>query len=311
MPHQKYPSSLQKVGDMIAFDLNPGTYVVAVSGGVDSMVLLDALRLRPGLKLIVAHYDHGIREDSGYDRQLVQQTAKRHQLPFVYDQGNLGYGASEDAARKARYAFLHRVREISGAQAIITAHHEDDVIETAFLNLIRGTGRRGITSLASSETMVRPLLGVPKSELKDYAIRHGLGWREDVTNQDVRYRRNAIRHQVMPNLQPTQRAQLIQNINHLHEINRELEHQLVHYLHMQSEAATLDRPEFIRLPHAVAREVMAAWLRHNGSNNYDRKTLERLVVAAKTFRPGQRTDISRNTFLIIHKHKLAFERLAC
>jgi tRNA(Ile)-lysidine synthase len=289
------------------FEIEPGTYVVAVSGGVDSMALLDLLRHKPGLKLIVAHYDHGIREVSELDRRFVQEAAMRHKLPFVYDKGNLGYGTSEEIARKARYDFLHRIRQASNARSIITAHHEDDLLETALLNLLRGTGRRGLTSLQSTDNILRPLLHVPKAELIAYARQKNLPWREDSTNIDQRYTRNAIRHQLMPGLAQDKREAMLRHIKRLHEINHELERELEHYLHLQTESKTLDRADFIRLPHIVAREVLAAWLRHNGIKSYDRKTLERLVVAAKTLRPKQRADVTRNKFMVLHANKLALE----
>src|SRR5260221_102633 len=125
-------------------NVNPGKYIVAVSGGVDSMALLDMLVVLPGLELVVAHFERGIRADSDQDRQLVAATAARYGLPFVFMRGNLGAGVSEAAARTARYAFLGRVRGAHNAGAIITAHHQDDVIETALINLVRGTGSRGL-----------------------------------------------------------------------------------------------------------------------------------------------------------------------
>src|SRR5689334_5856697 len=111
--------------------LSPGSYVVAVSGGVDSMTLLDLLRQQPHLKLVVAHFDHGIRPDSYVDRQLIQDVTKRHNVPFVFDTASLGSGASEATARQARYNFLRRVHNATGAKAIVTAHHQDDLLETA------------------------------------------------------------------------------------------------------------------------------------------------------------------------------------
>ncbi|QQS18837.1 hypothetical protein IPL68_02130 [Candidatus Saccharibacteria bacterium] len=87
----------------------------------------------------MAHFDHGIRPDSVEDRKLVQKLAKQYGLPFVYDRAELGAGASEAVAREARYAFLSRVKEAVGADAIITAHHEDDVLETIIINWLRGT----------------------------------------------------------------------------------------------------------------------------------------------------------------------------
>src|SRR5437764_343012 len=127
----------------------PGKYVVAVSGGVDSVALLDMLARSDDLKLVVAHFDHGIRKDSAKDRKFVEDLAKNYDLPFVYEEGHLGSGTSEAVARGARYDFLHRVKKSHGAQAIITAHHQDDVLETAIINLLRGTGRKGLTSLTS------------------------------------------------------------------------------------------------------------------------------------------------------------------
>src|SRR5215471_4228206 len=100
-----------KIIHKMKIELEPGKYVVAVSGGVDSMVLLDVLKDVPGLQLVVAHYDHGMRGDSGQDRQLVQEAAAHYGLPFAYEEGKLGVRTSEAAARDARYQFLRRVRE--------------------------------------------------------------------------------------------------------------------------------------------------------------------------------------------------------
>src|SRR5690606_14980454 len=95
--------------------LDPGHYIVAVSGGVDSMALMHMLAAKHaekdnGLRFTVAHFDHGIRAESSADRQLVQQTAATYRLPFVYDRAELGTGASEAAARRARYEFLRKVQ---------------------------------------------------------------------------------------------------------------------------------------------------------------------------------------------------------
>src|SRR5690606_31809517 len=100
------------------------------------MALLDMLRQQPQLQVVVAHFDHGIRPDSTEDRRLVQQVAASHGLQFVYHNGSLGSGASEDLARRARYDFLHKLRMATNAKAIITAHHQDDLLETAVYNML-------------------------------------------------------------------------------------------------------------------------------------------------------------------------------
>lgn len=283
---------------MIAVDLPVGTYVVAVSGGVDSVALLHLLyqaskRIGPGHKFIVAHFDHGIRSDSDVDRQHVQWLAKQYGLPFVYERAALGAGASEATARKARYKFLHDVRRASGAKAIITAHHQDDVIETALLNLIRGTGGRGLHSLRSRELVRRPLLDIKKKDLVRYAQANGLIWREDSTNKDTAILRNYLRHEVVANLGVTRRSQVLKHTRRAAELSAEIDAIIANYLHVQPAIDVLNRGSFIQLPHAVSREILAAWLRGRAPTvELNKRLLERLVVAAKTGRSGSRVDVA-------------------
>ena len=277
--------------------LAPGKYVMAVSGGVDSMALLHMLaRQMAGDELVVAHFEHGIRPDSIEDLWLVEDAARRLGLPFIYEHGHLGEGASELQARDARYGFLRRVQAEQGARAIITAHHQDDVLETAILNGLRGTGSRGLSSLQSSDELVRPLLHVPKQELVRYAQANGLVWREDSTNQDLRYRRNYIRHKLVPRLDPPQRAALLARIAAAVRLNREIDQLVRDLLANQSTPDTLERRWFIRLPYSVSAEVMAAWLRIHGLA-FDRRTIHRLVVFAKTARPGKHADVDAIHYL--------------
>lgn len=287
--------------------LEPGTYVLAVSGGVDSMALLELARQLPGVRLVVAHYDHGIRPDSPLDRQLVQDAARRHGLPFVYDEGDLGPRPSEAQARDARYAFLHHVRRAAGARALVTAHHQDDLLETAILNLVRGTGRRGLTSLRSHPTLHRPLLHLPKSDLIAYAKDQGLVWREDSTNQDTRYLRNYVRRHVVPKFSSQQRQQFLDHIHKSHTLHDKLETELTNHLHLHPGLSELDRHWFIMLPHAVAKEVLVTWLRRHQVQDISSAMLERLVIAAKTWAPGRTADIDKTHVLQIRKNLLALK----
>jgi tRNA(Ile)-lysidine synthase len=266
-------------------NVKPGKYVVAVSGGVDSMVLLDLLARLPNLTLVVAHFDHGIRPDSGEDARLVAVVAARYGLAFASAEGRLGPRASEAAARDARYSFLRRVREEQEAAAIITAHHQDDLIETALINMLRGTGPRGLGSLHSTDEVLRPLLHVPKTELRGYAAAHDITWREDSTNADERYLRNYLRRRVLPALTPGNRAELVRRITETAALHAAIEQELAPYVGNRE----LNRTWFIQLPYDVSTEAMAAWLRvHNVQ--FDRKTIHRLVVFAKTARPGKLAD---------------------
>ncbi len=188
---------------------HPAHYVLAVSGGVDSMVLLDLVAALPQpWQFTVAHADHGMRPDSKADYALVKQKSADYGLPFESTNLNLGE-ASEDAARRARYGFLKTVCVSTGASGIMTAHHADDRLETAWLNAARGSGSRGLVALRSSQTIVRPLLRLTKLELQAYARDQHLDWREDVTNRDITIARNAVRHELVPLLSQADRQQLV------------------------------------------------------------------------------------------------------
>jgi tRNA(Ile)-lysidine synthase len=286
--------------------VRPGKYVVAVSGGVDSMVLLDVLSKEPSLDLVVAHFEHGIREDSDIDRQLVEAAAQKYGLPFRFERGNLGAGASEAAAREARYVFLRRIQQETGAAAIITAHHQDDLVETAIINLIRGTGRKGLSSLASTDTMLRPFLQLRKQDIYQQAEEisthdPAFAWHDDSTNGSDQYLRNYIRHYVTGKLDEAKRAQLLSYIEKAAEANPLIDQLLLQDMDNSQQQDELQRQWFIMLPYDVSCEVMAAWLRQNGIRQFDRKVIERLVVAAKVALPGKLADIGAGYYLKTEK----------
>ena len=288
--------------------IGPGRYVVAVSGGVDSMVLLDVLRHLPGVDLVVAHFEHGIREDSDEDRKLVEATAEKYGLRFVYERGHLSHDVSEAAAREARYAFLRRVKEAQGAQAIITAHHQDDLLETAVLNVLRGTGRKGLAALQPTGELIRPLLHVSKQEIIAYAKTHGIVWHEDSTNLSEEYLRNYIRMHAMPRLGKAGKKQLLAYIERAEELNLAIDELLLHDLRAQPSPEALGRQWFILLPYAVSCEGMAAWLRVNAIRQFDKKTIGRLVVAAKVAVPGKESDILAGYLLKVGQKTLQLVR---
>lgn len=180
---------------MIKVEIPKGKYVLAVSGGVDSVVLLDILSKLPNLELIVAHFDHGIRQESSDDELFVSNLAKKYGLKYESRREDLGERASEDLARKRRYFFLKEIAEKHQAK-LITAHHADDVIETIAINIIRGTGWRGLAAMDSD--VIRPMTHIMKSDIINYAKSNSLDWREDITNSSDDYLRNKIRRQTMP-----------------------------------------------------------------------------------------------------------------
>jgi tRNA(Ile)-lysidine synthetase-like protein len=287
----------------------PGTYVIAVSGGVDSMALLDLLveSITEKQKLVVAHVDHGMRPDSAEDRKLVEKTAKALNLDFEYLEARLGPNASEETAREVRYKFLYHIKDKYKAEAIITAHHEDDLIETAIINLIRGTSRKGMSSLSSREGIIRPLLTYPKAELIKYAESSKLVWREDSTNSDTSYLRNYVRLNIVPRLDTSAKSKLVGILHKSSSVNSELDNILLNMLSNQSQPGTIDRLWFISLPHNMSREIMAMWFRMNSVSGFDRRSLERLVVSAKTASDNQRFPIKHGYHLLVKRQSLALE----
>lgn len=274
-------------------EIKPGKYVVAVSGGVDSMVLLHLLAGKADVELVVAHFDHGIRPDSHEDEQLVSRTARQLGLRYVSEEGHLKSDVSEEGARNARYAFLRRVLDREQAQAIIMAHHQDDVVETMIINMTRGTNRKGLSSLISGDVIIRPLLNVPKTEILAYAKAHKITWHEDSTNDDIRYLRNYIRKTVMPRIAEGQRRELLAINQAMQTKNKAIDALIADILDDICGVEGLNRHVFIMLPHAIAREIMAAWLRSEQIQDVSSKQIERLVIAAKIGRLHATYDVDR------------------
>lgn len=258
-------------------------YILAVSGGVDSVVMLDMMARSSEHELIVAHVDHGIRPDSRADAAFVADLCQTYGLPYQSVRFELGKAVSEAEARQARHGWLETIRRDHQADAIVTAHHSDDVIETMMINLIRGTGWRGLCPLQDTSERYRPLIAMSKAQIVRYAIEHNLSWREDSTNDDMRYLRNRLRHTLLRSLSPAQRRRWLD----LYEAQSRLAMQI------DSEIATL-MPYFVRPPGlsryrligagpTVTAEIIMTWQQHR----FTRKAMQRLWHFAATARPGK------------------------
>lgn len=283
--------------------------VVAVSGGVDSVVLLDVLA-KAGADVVVAHFDHGMRPDSTDDARFVMELAERYGVPFVGATAATKL-TSEADAREARYKFLRQVQHDFNARRLVTAHHQDDLVETAILNLLRGTGRRGLSSLKSDDATWRPLLHETKAELIGHAKANGLIWHEDSTNLDTRLRRNYVRRVLLPQLEskdPDFRTKLLNSIQSAHEQNDQLNDLIEELALGLKNPEGLKRHGFIMLPHSLSREIMLHQIRESGAQDIDRSSVERLVIAAKTARPGTEHDICHHLVLKVTKGGLSINR---
>lgn len=268
-----------------------GKYVLAVSGGLDSVSLLDILankRVGPHYDLVVAHFDHGIRVDSKLDEKFVHGLAKKYRLPFTSTSKNLGPKASEATARTSRYKFLEEARKKFGATAIVTAHHLDDRIETAVFNLQRGTGRRGLIPFRQ-QNILRPFKHVFRQELEHYANERKLQWREDPTNNDLRYSRNRIRHVIIPKFEKsdakfkTKFASILDDLEIEHnKIESMLEKKLHAAAEIHKEEIILSRSELISMSHLALKEFLYyCILQINPNAEILKQQLERLANFCK------------------------------
>ncbi|MEO5950543.1 MAG: tRNA lysidine(34) synthetase TilS [Candidatus Saccharimonadales bacterium] len=276
------------------------TVIVAVSGGVDSVVLLDVLVKKTNLTLIVAHFDHGIRDDSAEDAEFVRMLAEQHGLKFETRREELGSDVSEEVARKRRYHFLHELADTYKA-SIATAHHGDDVIETMAINVSRGTGWRGIAILDSAIT--RPLLDVTKQDIILYAKRNNLKWREDSTNIDEKYLRNKIRGSIRKSMDEDTKRQLWALWKTQCFIKQQISEELKVFIQPD---ATYDRYTLTYVDNVAAEELLRAFIVDRTKQSPTRPQVKRALLAIKTAKQGTfyelgggvRLRFTRSTFIV-------------
>lgn len=249
--------------------------LVAVSGGVDSMVLLHILNaLAPewGWQLTVAHFNHQLRgRSSDRDEALVRHTAAAMNLPITVGQGDVKAFAKQSglslemAARKLRHEFLARTARAGGIPTIALAHHADDQVELFFLRLLRGAGGEGLAGMKWRSpspmdpelALVRPLLDLPKAELATYAHDVGVRFRTDATNASLAMPRNRVRHELLPLLRAKYQPGLNRTVLRAMEIAR-AEADLAGDLAAQWLESK--SPAFLKLPVSVQRRVIQSQL---------------------------------------------------
>ena len=182
--------------------------LLAVSGGIDSMYLANrASELFPGALLALAHCNFCLRgEESDGDEAFVRQWCRERGMEcHVKRFDTLGYAeahglSTEMAARELRYGWFAQLCSEYGYEATAIAHNADDDAETLMLNLIRGTGLRGISGMGERPGIVRPLLRTSREEIRKWMLEHGCSWREDSTNAQSLYKRNVLRNEIFPRL---------------------------------------------------------------------------------------------------------------
>lgn len=282
----------------VQFDFSQ-TYVVAVSGGLDSVVLLDMMARIGGLKIIIAHFDHQIRgAESARDAQFVRQLAEKYGLKYQMAFGDLGAAASEDQARQARYQFLRTVAaEVGGV--ICTAHHQDDIVETVALNLTRGTGWRGLAVLGARD-IKRPLLLFNKQQLREYAQAAQLEWCEDSTNASSRYLRNRLRQRLTQQVSAEAEAMVLELYQAQTALKSAIEAECQRFYQADG---IYQRYFWIMIDITVAQELLQYIIKQDFRLTLTRPQLERAIIAIKTAQAGDVVELGEKLELVFKRRQ--------
>lgn len=272
------------------------TIIAAVSGGVDSIVMLDELK-RTDHTIIVAHVNHGLRSEADEDEAFVRRVAQEY--GYIFEARRLQLqGKSENEARQARWQVLRTLaKQYHGI--IATAHHQDDILETMVINLTRGTGWRGIAALRLTTEITRPLLSLSKAEIVARAIDRGLTWREDESNFDVRYLRNYIRTAIIPRFSGEQRQAFLRLWR--------LQCVVISEVEGLSWPHKLRRHDIIMSQAPLATEIIRSWLASHGIMVGEAHRLALLMTHAKAARPQARLPLPHHRWLVVNQREVLIE----
>ena len=252
--------------------------ILALSGGIDSMVLADLL-LKTKVEFVAAHCNFHLRGDeSNGDDWFVRKFAEKRGIQcfvkhFETEKYAANHGISiEMAARDLRYAWFEQFRQQLGYDKIAVAHHADDQAETFFINLLRGAGLNGLKGMKPQNgVIIRPLLWASREQIRKYAVESQILWREDHTNAESVYLRNKIRNQLLPafdELHPEARQGLYKSLEHLASENKLyqelLQEKLNQIIKRNGEIQCAPHSAFL-IQHS-SFQLLFEWLRQYGFN---------------------------------------------
>lgn len=273
----------------------PQRVAVALSGGLDSVCLLHAAvawARASGVQLSAHHVHHGLSPNADAWLAFCAKRCAEWGVPVSHTRLQLvrrGGESLEAVARDARHAAL----SLLDADTVLFGHHQDDQVETFFLQLLRGAGPAGLAGmpaiqLRGAQRWVRPWLPVSRSILKNYAEHHALSWVEDESNQDTRFDRNALRQQVLPELEarfPHYRDAVIRAMQWQRDALQGLEAVAAQDIAACVEGDALDLPRWRALPESRAHQLLRSWLRQGGHPSPRSGTLLQLSRQLSTVRP--------------------------
>lgn len=277
--------------------------ILAVSGGVDSMALLAMYKQAD---IVVVHIDHGTRKSSAEDADFVRRKCQELGVKFYETKLELGEGVSEELARKKRYDFLKTIQEKEGG-TLCTAHHLDDVLESIAINLIRGTGWRGLTPFYGDE-LVRPFIIAKmwKRDVLKFAGEQKIYFRQDPTNHETNYLRNRVRGK-MAELDERARTDIINLFEKQNELRGKIEKLVTELAKQTVVGKNFHKKElFLTADEKVAIEVLREICLMHGYS-LTRKQLGDFLLAIKTYAPHKKFNLPKNHFVTILKNYIMFE----
>lgn len=291
--------------------------LLTVSGGIDSVLMCELFH-KTGLNFGIAHCNFQLRaEESDEDETFVNTIAEKHNVPFHFIKFNTSLYAKKNkvsiqiAARELRYQWFEEIRKEYKYNYIATAHHQDDSIETFFINLIRGTGISGLHGILPKHgRIIRPMLFTTKNEIEVYVKKHKLKYREDSSNASDKYVRNKIRHHVMPvlkELNPGFENTFNKTINHLREV------EVIYKNDVETKRSKIIKQEknniLISIKQLTKLQPIATYLyEFLKPYHYNESTVEEIVLAldgesGKQFFSNTYRLIKDREFLIIEQRK--------
>ncbi len=275
-------------------------YVLAISGGVDSMVLLDIFNYSHRGEFVVAHFDHGMRPSSKTDAEFVRKKAKEYGAKFYLGEGHLSASVSEAEARAARYNFLHEVAKKEGG-VIVTAHHLNDLVETVAINILRGTGWRGLAPF-SDQKVIRPFIhgGQPMAKYDIYmaAFLANLTYRQDPTNCEDKYLRNRLRRPIFDMFFTDDYLKMLElHLGQL-ELRGRIEELAASLL---PEDGIYQRSWFANLDDEVAAEILRAGLARK-KISLTRPQMQQFLQAIREYAPGKKFNLPGDNLVTIRKN---------
>jgi tRNA(Ile)-lysidine synthase len=300
----------QKLLEQMLHQPQQKTYLLAVSGGVDSMVLADLFQVS-GFDFHIAHINYHLRnEDSNLDQKVVSDFCEKHKIPFhlyeVSKNDNQPKNSIQNWARELRYRFFREIQEKENLEFLVTAHHLNDQLETFIINLYKASGIRGLSGIPQSENgIIRPLLGFSKNEIYDFAKENHIEFREDQSNQKTDYLRNKIRHNIVPELEKinsdflTNFSKSINYINQAKDFINESVDNKIEVLKIKSDENQLiiDKQKFSQESELIRYEI----LKRFGFN--DENEMQKVLTA----QTGS-SFFTAEFQLLINRNELIFER---